>query len=77
MFAPEKTGSDYKNQIAKSTSIDLNTPLAPAVVRQGPEDVPASQLGQRNYPIIMIHGYCGSTMDENIYMGGYFHYAFS
>ena len=24
-----------------------------------------------------MHGYCGSTMDENWIMRGYFHYAFS
>ena len=30
-----------------------------------------------DYPIILIHGYCGTTMDENWIIGGYFHYAFS
>lgn len=30
-----------------------------------------------DYPIILVHGYCGSTMDENWILGGYFHYAFS
>ena len=30
-----------------------------------------------DFPIVLVHGYCGSTMDENIFMGGYFHYGFS
>ena len=25
----------------------------------------------------MIHGYCGCTIDENMILGGYFHYAHS
>jgi uncharacterized alpha/beta hydrolase family protein len=29
----------------------------------------------RSVPIIMIHGYGGSTMDENVLVGGYWHYA--
>ncbi len=34
-------------------------------------------LWKNDYPIILVHGYCGSTMDENWILGGYFHYAFS
>ncbi|CDW85644.1 UNKNOWN [Stylonychia lemnae] len=32
---------------------------------------------RNDYPIILVHGYCGCTMDENWILGGYFHYAFS
>lgn len=34
-------------------------------------------LWNNDYPIVLVHGYCGSTMDENWIVGGYFHYAFS
>eukprot|EP00347_Sterkiella_histriomuscorum_P016179 403354185 len=34
-------------------------------------------LWNNDHPIILVHGYCGSTMDENWILGGYFHYAFS
>ena len=34
-------------------------------------------MWQNDYPIVLVHGYCGSTMDENVILGGYFHYAFS
>ena len=34
-------------------------------------------LWDNDYPIVLIHGLCGSTMDENPILGGYFHYAFS
>jgi len=34
-------------------------------------------MWRNDYPIILVHGYCGSTMDENWILGGYFHYAFS
>lgn len=34
-------------------------------------------MWKNDYPIILVHGYCGSTMDENWILGGYFHYAFS
>jgi len=34
-------------------------------------------LWKNDYPIVLVHGYCGSTMDENWILGGYFHYAFS
>ena len=33
--------------------------------------------GSMKSPIILVHGYCGSTMDENIFLQGYWHYAFS
>lgn len=35
------------------------------------------EMHENDYPIILVHGYCGSTMDENWILGGYFHYAFS
>ena len=34
-------------------------------------------LWRNDHPIVLIHGYCGTTMDENWLLGGYFHYAFS
>ena len=34
-------------------------------------------LFKNNYPIVLVHGYCGSTLDENWILGGYFHYAYS
>ena len=34
-------------------------------------------LWNNNYPIVCVHGYCGTTRDENIIVGGYFAYAFS
>ena len=34
-------------------------------------------LWNNDYPIVLVHGYCGTTMDENWILGGYFHYAFS
>ena len=34
-------------------------------------------LWNNDYPIILVHGYCGTTTDENWILGGYFHYAFS
>ena len=38
---------------------------------------PESGKGKRNNPIILLHGYCGSTSDENPFLDGYYHYAFS
>lgn len=35
------------------------------------------QMWNNDYPIVLVHGYCGTTMDENWILGGYFHYAFS
>jgi hypothetical protein len=35
------------------------------------------KMFKNDYPIVLIHGYCGSTLDENPFLGGYFHYAFS
>ena len=34
-------------------------------------------MWENDFPIVLVHGYCGSTMDENVFLGGYFHYAFS
>jgi len=34
-------------------------------------------MWKNDYPIVLLHGYCGTTMDENWILGGYFHYAFS
>ena len=34
-------------------------------------------MWRNDYPIVLLHGYCGCTMDENWILGGYFHYAFS
>ena len=34
-------------------------------------------LWKNDFPIVLVHGYCGATMDENWILGGYFHYAFS
>jgi hypothetical protein len=34
-------------------------------------------IWKNDYPIVLVHGYCGTTMDENWILGGYFHYAFS
>ena len=34
-------------------------------------------MRQNDFPIVLILGYFGSTMDENVFLGGYFHYAFS
>ncbi len=34
-------------------------------------------MWKNDYPIVLVHGYCGTTMDENWILGGYFHYAFS
>lgn len=34
-------------------------------------------MWHNDFPIVLVHGYCGSTMDENVFLGGYFHYAFS
>jgi hypothetical protein len=35
------------------------------------------ELWNNDYPIVLVHGYCGSTLDENWILNGYFHYAFS
>ena len=32
---------------------------------------------QSKCPIILIHGYCGCTQDENWFLDGYFHYAYA
>ena len=37
----------------------------------------SKELWKNDYPIILIHGYCGSTLDENWILKGYYHYAFS
>lgn len=42
-----------------------------------PNDNSQEKSRKNDYPIILIHGYCGCTMDENPILGGYFHYAFS
>jgi hypothetical protein len=34
-------------------------------------------IWKNDAPIVLVHGYCGTTMDENWILGGYFHYAFS
>ena len=34
-------------------------------------------MWKNDYPIVLVHGYCGTTMDENWILGGYFHYGFS
>jgi hypothetical protein len=34
-------------------------------------------LWKNDYPIVLVHGYCGSSIDENWILGGYFHYALS
>ena len=34
-------------------------------------------LSNNDYPIVLVHGYCGTSMDENWILGGYWHYTFS
>ena len=40
-------------------------------------ELPFPPSAPKNYPVILIHGYCGCTMDENPILQGYFHYAFT
>ena len=54
----------YQRHQALIRAMQANTFLDPA-------------LWHNDFPIVLVHGYCGCTMDENVFLGGYFHYAFS
>ena len=53
----------YLNRHLKDKTLDKH-PLVP------------SSLRNNQIPIVLVHGYCGSTANECFVLGGYFHFAF-